>query len=126
MTLASEHDAGEVVLHRHGDVRKRLVVAKANVEGRPVPLDQVLLEVQGFDLAPGDDHLDVADAPRQLGDRVPDVGRGLEVTTHPRPQRLGLAHVEDLAALVAEDVDAGLRRQTFQLVFEPLLHWQQA
>ena len=48
------------------------------------------------------------------------VAARLEVRAHARPQRLRLADVEDVAALVAEEVDAGLRRQRFELVLESL------
>ena len=60
--LAGEHHARVLVLDRDGDVRERLVVAQPHVERRPVPLDEVLLEVERLDLAAGDDHLDVGDA----------------------------------------------------------------
>ena len=40
---------------------------------------------------------------------------GLEVLAHARAQRLRLADVEHLVALAAEEVDAGARRQPFQL-----------
>ena len=49
--LAREHHARVLVLDRDRDVRERLVVAQAHVERRPVPLDEVLLEVQRLDLA---------------------------------------------------------------------------
>jgi hypothetical protein len=124
--LAREHDAREVVLDGDGDVRKGLVVAQPDVERRPVPLDEVLFQVQRLDLAAGDDHLDVGDALRKLRNCVPDVGRGLEVTAYAGPQRFGLANVEDVPPRVPEDVDTGLRRQPFQLLFESFLHWLQA
>jgi hypothetical protein len=124
--LAREHDPRKVVLDRHCDVRERLVVAQADVEGRSVALDEVLLEVQRLDVAAGDDHLDVFDALRQLRDRVPATGRRLEVAAHARAERLRLADVEDGALRVTEDVDARLRRQQLQLVFEPLVHRDQA
>jgi hypothetical protein len=50
VSLAREHHTRVVVLDRHGDVRERLVVAEPNVEGRLVPLDEVLLEVERLDL----------------------------------------------------------------------------
>ena len=120
--LAREHHARVIVLDGHRDVRERLVVAQADVERRPVPLDQVLLQVQRLDLGVGDDHLDVGDALRQPLDRRARVRRGLEVRAHARPQRLRLADVEHLAALVAEEVDAGLRREPFQLLFQVCGH----
>jgi len=95
--LAREHDPGVLVLHGDGDVRKRLVVPEPDVERRPVPLDEVLLEVQGLDLVLGHDHLDVLHPVGQLLNRRPVVLRLLEIGPHPRPQRLGLSDVEDVS-----------------------------
>ena len=58
--LAREHDARVLVRERHRDVRERLVVAQPDVEGRPVALDEVLLEVERLRLGARDDDLDVA------------------------------------------------------------------
>ncbi len=69
--LAREHHARVLVLDRDGDVRERLVVAEPDVERRPVPLDEVLLEVERLDLAAGDDHLDVGDAVGQDAGSAP-------------------------------------------------------
>ena len=62
--LAREHHARVLVLDRDRDVRERLVVAQAHVERRAVPFHEVLLQVKRFDLAAGDDHLDVVDPVR--------------------------------------------------------------
>ena len=114
--LAREHHARVVVLDRDRDVRERLVVAQPHVERRPVPLDEVLLEVERLDLGAGDDHLEVGDPRDEVGDRRAGVAAaGLEVRADARPQRLRLADVEDLAPLVAEEVDARLRRKRLQL-----------
>src|SRR5581483_10750434 len=120
--LAREHDARELVLHGHRDVRERLVVAQADVEGRPVALDEVLLEVERLDLGAGDDHLDVGDARWELADLDAPVGRLLEVGADARAQRLRLAHVQHLAARVAEQVDARLGRERRQLRLNTILH----
>ena len=120
--LAREHHPRVVVLDGDRDVRERLVVAQADVERRAVALDQVLLQVQRLDLGVRDDHLDVGDPLGQALDRRARVRRGLEVRAHARPQRLGLADVEHLAALVAEEVDARLRREPFQLLFDMCGH----
>jgi hypothetical protein len=119
VALAREHDAGVLVLHGDGDVRKRLVVTQADVERRPVPLDEVLLEVQGLDLVLGHDHLDVLHPVRQLLNRGPAVLRLLKVGPHPRPKRLGLSDVEHVSRPVPKQVDPGLGRQALQLIFEP-------
>jgi len=119
MALAREHDTRVFVLDGDGDVGERLVVAEPYVEGRPVPLDEVLLEVERLDLVLGDDDLDVLDALGQLLDRRARVVALLEVRADAVSQGLGLAHVEHLPGLVPEEVDARLRGERFQLVFEP-------
>jgi hypothetical protein len=106
VALAREHDARVVVLHRHGDVGERLVVAQADVERRPVALDEVLLQVQRFDLVPGNDDLDVGHVRNELRLRPPRLRRALKVAAYAWPQRLRLADVEHAAALVPEEVDA--------------------
>src|SRR5262249_23003231 len=50
------------------------------------------------------------------------VGRPLEVRPYARPQRLGLADVEHTAVVVAEEVDARLRREALELFLDPLRH----
>ena len=115
MALAREHDPRVLVLDRDRDVRKRLVVAQAHVERRPVALDQVLLEVERLHLAAGDDHLEVGDPRHEPRNRRSVVAAPLlEVRAHARPERLRLADVEDVAALVPEEVDARLRGNRLQ------------
>ena len=117
VSLAREHDARELVLDGDGDVRERLVVAEADVVRRPVPLDEVLLEVERLDLGAGDDHLEVVDSGDESRDRLAGVAAsGLEVRAHAWAQRLRLADVEHAALGVAKEVDARLRGQAFQLV----------
>ena len=87
MPLAREHDTRVLVLDRDGDVRERLVVAQADVERRPVPLDEVLLEVERLDLTAGDDRLDVGDPVHELVDTEPGVAAaGLEVLADTRAE----------------------------------------
>jgi hypothetical protein len=117
--LAREHDARVLVLDRDGDVRERLVVAQPDVERRPVALDEVLLEVERLDLGARHDHLQVGDPADEVRDRGPRVAASrLEVGADTRPQRLRLAHVEDVCLLVAKEVDARLGRQALQLGFD--------
>src|SRR5262249_20208714 len=119
--LTREHHTRVLVLDRDGDVRERLVVAQAHVERGPVALDEVLLEMERLDLAARYDRLDVGDAVDELVDAEPVVAApGLEVLAHARTQRLGLADVKDVSPSGAEDVDARLRREAFQLVFDML------
>ena len=66
VALAGERRARELVLDGDSDVRERLVVPKPHVERWPVPLHEVLLEVQRLDLGAGDDRLDLDRSRREL------------------------------------------------------------
>ena len=119
VSLAREHHAWVVVLDRHRDVRERLVVAKADVERRPVALDEVLLQVERFDLGRRHDHLEVLDSPDEVRDRGAGVAAPrLEVRADAWPQRLRLADVEEVTLRVSEEIDARFRRQALQLGLE--------
>jgi hypothetical protein len=83
--LAREHHARVFVLQRHSDVGKRLVVAEADVERRPMPLDEALLEMKGLRLRAGDDRLHVRDSLDELGRAQTAVPATLEVAPHARP-----------------------------------------
>ena len=115
VTLAGEHHAGIRVGDRHRDVRERLVVPQADVERRPVALDEVLLEVQRLRLALRDDHLDAPDPVDHPVDADAHVGAAVEVAAHASPERLRLADVEDVVAIPAEEVDARAARQLAEL-----------
>ena len=80
-----------------------------------MPLDEVLLEVEGLDLVLGDDHFDVLDPLRELTDRGTGVQALLEIRAHAGAERFRLADIENLAALVTEEVHSRLRGQRFQL-----------
>ncbi len=118
--LSREHDPRVFVLHGHGDVRVALVVAQADVERRPVALDQVLLEVECLDLGGRDDDLDLLDALDQPVEPEPAVPAA-KVRAHAGAQRLRLADVEDGALGIAEQVDAWLRREPLELCLDAVL-----
>ena len=119
--LACEHDPRVLVRDGHRDVRKRLVVAKPDVERRPVALDEVLLEVERLRLGTRHDDLDVRDPLHELRSPRPSVA-ALEVAPDARAERLRLADVEHLASLVAEEVHAGTPRERSQIVYEVFTH----
>jgi hypothetical protein len=104
VALAREVDAREFLVHRDRDERIGLVVAQADVEARAVLLDEVLLGQQRLGLG-GDEHeLHPVDRVDHLVGAARD--RVGEVAGHPLLQRLGLADIDDLALVVAEQVDA--------------------
>ncbi len=112
MRLPGEHHPRVLVLHGDHDVGVRLVVAQADVEGRPVLLDEVVLEQQGFDLVGGDDPLQGRGAAHHLpllGRHPAAFGarRGGQVVGQTLAQRERLAHVEDVAGRAAVQVDPG-------------------
>ena len=61
MALAGEVDARELLVEADRDVRIRLVVAQADVEPRPVALDELLLGEQRLGLGLGDQEVDRGD-----------------------------------------------------------------
>ncbi len=120
VALPREHDARVVVLDRDGDVRVRLVVAEANVEGRPMPLDEVLLQVEGLHLRLRDDHLDALHAHGQVVEAHARVAAA-KVRAHAGAERLRLPDVEHRVVVPAKEVDARLRREPPELLLDALL-----
>ena len=114
MLLAGEVDARVVLVEADGDVGVGLVVAQADVEARPVALDEALLGQQRLGLVGGDEGLDAVDPRGQAG-----VAAG-EVGGDPFADRARLADVEQLAVAVVEEVDAGLVGQRLALLGDPL------
>ena len=95
-----------------------LVVAQPDVVERLVALDEVVLEGQGLHLAVGDHEVEVGDV-RDHPALWNSVGpRGLEVRAHAVAQHPRLAHVDDLARRVLEQVDAGPQGQGVELLGE--------
>ncbi len=109
VTLAREIDAGEVLVERDRDERVGLVVAQADVETRPVLLDEGLLGEQRLGLARHHDALDVLDEVDHLGVALRVLGaRRREVRRDPLPHGLCLADIDDGPGAVAEEVDPRL------------------
>jgi hypothetical protein len=120
---AGRHDARECLARVDADRQERLVVAQPQVVARLQFLDEVVLEEQRFLLAARDQELDVGDVAVDEERREPIVvAPRLEVTPHPRPQRTRFSDVEQCARAAAEEIHAGIRRQEFQFLREPLVH----
>jgi hypothetical protein len=113
VALAGEVDAGELLVEADPDVGVGLVVAQADVEPRPVALDELLLGEQRLGLVLGDEEVDLGDLGDHLG--APAGRLAGEVPTHALANRARLADVEHLASLVLEHVDTGLIRQLLTL-----------
>lgn len=109
LALGASHDRGPGPLVTDGDreIRVALVVDEADVEARPVCLDQVVLEHDGLDVARDDDPLDRRRPLHHLGGARVQVNRVLEVAREPAAQRQRLADVDDPACRIPELVRAG-------------------
>src|SRR5450759_755290 len=108
-------DARKLFGDRQLQIEVVLVVLEPDVEARPVVLDEVALEDQGLHLVGGRDELEVRRLAHELGHpgglRVPRV----EVLAQPVAEAQSLADIDDLALVVAKQVDArsvGDRPQT--------------
>ena len=118
--LAGPLHPREVVAERDLDVRVALVVLEPDVEARSVALDQVGFEEERLGDRIGLGHLDVDDPVDDRTDPV-DLARRdclLPVRADAVAQALRLADVDDVAALVLHQVDAGLVGQLGQGGFE--------
>jgi hypothetical protein len=123
MPLAREHDPRVLVVDGDRDIREGLVVAQPHVEWRPVPLDEVLLEVERLHLTLGHDHLNVRHPLRQLPNRRPRIrALLLKIRPHPGSQRLRLPDIQDVASLIPKQINARLSRKPLELILEPCSH----
>ena len=109
-----QRDPRELVAHRELQVRVRLVVPQHHVVARLVLLDQVVLEDQRLELAPGDDEVEVARLGDELGDPRRVLRAGLEVGAHPLAQRTRLADVDDPSLGRPHPVAAGILGDALQ------------
>ena len=109
LALAAPHDhgPGPLVVDGHRQERVALVVAQPDVEPGPVPLDQVVLEHERFDVVADLDPLDRLGRGHHLRRARVHVPRVLEVVRQPLAQALGLADVDHPAVGVLELVRAG-------------------
>ena len=96
------HRPGPLVVHGDGQERVALVVAQPHVEARLVALDERVLQHQRLDVVADLDPLDGLG--RRHHRRRPRRQRGRlhEVVREPRPQGLGLAHVDDAPVPILE------------------------
>ncbi len=121
VALAREVHARKRLVERDREKRIGLVVAQANVEARLVLLDELVLRQQRLGLGGDEQALDLVDARHHL-DRAARRARALgvrEVPGHALADRFRLADVDDLARLVAKEVDTGAVGQAAPLLGEP-------
>ena len=95
-----------------------LVVDQADVVARLVLLDQVVLEEERLLLVGDEQGVEVGDPLAQEGQVEAAVVGGGEVAADAGAQALGLADVEDCAAVVLEEVDAGVVGEACELLGE--------
>src|SRR5262249_24532883 len=112
--LAGEVDARIILVEADRDVGIRLVVAQADVEPGPVPLDEALLSQQRLGLGRRDQRLDSVNAGCHAGFPAGEV-RGDAFADRAR-----LADVEQLPVGSVEEVDARRVGQAATLLGNPL------
>jgi hypothetical protein len=112
--LPREVDPRVILVEADRDVGIGLVVAQADVETRPVALDEALLGEERLGLGRGDERVDPPDATGQ-----PRLAAGV-VGADPFADRARLADVEQLVILPIEEVDPRLVRQRLALARDPL------
>src|SRR5258708_34825946 len=98
--------ARKLLGHRELQVEVVLVVLEPDVEARPVVLDEAALENQGVHLIGCRDELEVGGPTSHLGAARGLCVSGSEVGAQPVTQTQRLADVDDLAPVVAEQVNA--------------------
>ena len=96
------HRPRPFVCQRHRQERVRLVVTQPDIEPRLMPLYEAVLEHQRFDLGGHLDPLDRGGRGHHLGGAMVQPSRVAEIAVQPRPQALGLAHVDDAAVRIQE------------------------
>ena len=109
-----EVDPRVLLVEADADVGVGLVVAEADVEARPVALDEALLGEQRLGLGRGDQGLDPVDPRGQPGLAAGEVGGDAFA------DRARLADVEQLVIVAVEEVDAGRIGQLAALLRDPL------
>jgi hypothetical protein len=106
------------VLRIQAEVDVALVVFEDDVVARPVFLDEVVLEDQGFLLGPRHHEVDALRARHQELDGGATVTAFAEIVLHARAQRLCFAHIKHPAVLVPEEVHPGVGREAVGLLPE--------
>jgi hypothetical protein len=116
-----QDDPRKGIPESHLEIGEVLVVPHEDVVTGPLPLDEVVLEDQGFRAAGGENQLEIPD----LGDQGEGLGRVLgallEVGADPAAQRGRLADVKNAAAAVLIDVDPGSLGKLGELVLQEKL-----
>ena len=107
LLAAHDHGPGPLVVEGDGEEGVALVVPQADIEAGLVPLDEAVLEHEGLDVVADLDPLDALGRSHHLGRPRRQQGRVPEVVGKPRPQRQGLAHVDDASVPVLELVGPG-------------------
>ncbi len=101
------HRARPLLVEGDGQERVALVVLQPDVEPRLVLLDEAELEHERLDVVADLDPLDRLGGGHHRRRAGREAGGVHEVVREPRPQRMGLAHVDDPTVLVLELVRAG-------------------
>ena len=111
MQPAGEVDAGKVFGHCDANAGVLLVVAQMQVEAGLMLLDEVGFEDQRLGLGTDHQRLDGNRLARELAGSDRGALCPREIGAHPMAQRLGLAHIQDLALRAPQQIDARFGRK---------------
>ena len=96
------------------DIGEGLIVAQQRVIFGLVILDELVLGDEGFDLTADREVFEVVDLRHHGADFGREITRGTEIARDAAAQGGRLAHVQDVAVLVLEDIAARPGRQALQ------------
>jgi len=112
--VAHDLNTWKVLVPGDFDVRVPLIVFEADVEARPVFLDQFALEDQRLQFGLRHDPVQIGDLEHELFCLACVGGSVLKIGAHAVAQADGFADIDDAIPGVAHDVDTRLRRQPGQ------------
>ncbi len=111
--IPRQHHPGERLTHRHLDKRIRFIVHQHGIILRPMLLDQVAFQHQGFQLGIRHDILKPPDMGHHLLNLDPLVPTGLKILPYPVLQADRLSYIYNVVLFIMHQVHTWFGRQLF-------------
>jgi hypothetical protein len=102
----------------HFDIRVAFVIFQADIEARPVLLDQIHFQDQRFQFGAHHDPFDIGDIAHQAPGLLAGIPIGMEIRAHAGAQIDCFPHVDDLPAGILHQVAAGFGGKRAQNALE--------
>ncbi|GBC90753.1 hypothetical protein HRbin14_01504 [bacterium HR14] len=110
-----DQQARELLAQRETKIGVGLVVPHQHIVRRAVLFDEIAFQNQGFQLAVGNNPLQIGDSAHHAGDFGGLLCRLLEIGTHPLAQVDRLAHIQHGALRIFENIASRLLRKRLEL-----------